>query len=315
MKQTGYALAAVCAAAVGTWALASACPNHSSTLVTANGYTKKNTVTVYDAAHPDGVLLAANTCPASACPHATSATTAAAAKCPYSGSATTAATAAKATPAMTAAATTAPAGMVAAVPAASTCGGSAATAASSGSCSGKTTAAAAGHDGCSGKNAATAGSACGSHSVGSTAAMGTGACGGQGMTLGINGAMNLDCDACADMETCRQELDQKGASVQMVPLKNGLMYVYTADTPAHVRAVQATLARRDQHVNTLMAAGDKAKLCPDCKTMRGAIASGTLTREVVKVESGCLVLLTSSDPTMVLKLHDLSGAKALAHKM
>ena len=53
--------------------------------------------------------------------------------------------------------------------------------------------------------------------------------------------------------------------------------------------------------------GDRAKLCPECKMVRGAIASGKLTRETVNIEGGCLTLMTSSDPSMVSKLHTMAG--------
>jgi hypothetical protein len=170
----------------------------------------------------------------------------------------------------------------------------------------------AGNGSCSSKGATAAGGSCSAHGVGVTSANSSGPCNGQGVMMGVNGDMNENCDACAGMQTCRAELDAMGATVQVVPLKNGVMYVYTADTPAHIRSVQATLAHRDARVTALLAEGDKAKLCPDCKNMRGAIASGKMTRELVRVESGCLMMLTSSDPTMVLKLHDLSGVKTMA---
>jgi hypothetical protein len=41
--------------------------------------------------------------------------------------------------------------------------------------------------------------------------------------------------------------------------------------------------------------------------MRGAMASGKLTREMVTIEGGCLTLMTSSDPAIVAKLHGLVG--------
>ena len=43
--------------------------------------------------------------------------------------------------------------------------------------------------------------------------------------------------------------------------------------------------------------------------MRGAIASGKLTREVVNIEGGCLTLMTSSDPAMVAKIHAMADTQ------
>jgi len=80
---------------------------------------------------------------------------------------------------------------------------------------------------------------------------------------------HADCDACHDMASCGAELDAAGAHSQVVSLKNGVIFVYTADTPAQVRAVQAAMVRRTERLNALLTAGDKAKLCDECKLMRG----------------------------------------------
>ena len=116
-------------------------------------------------------------------------------------------------------------------------------------------------------------------------------------------AMHADCDACADMADCEAELQGSGARVQMVPLKNGLMFVYTAASPGKVSALQSSLARRTERLNQLVSAGEKAHLCAECKAMRGAMASGRLNREVVNIEGGALTLMTSSDPSMVSKIY------------
>jgi hypothetical protein len=57
----------------------------------------------------------------------------------------------------------------------------------------------------------------------------------------------------------------------------------------------------------MTASGDKARLCSDCKAMRGAAASGKLSREIVNIEGGCLTLITSTDPALVARLHSLAG--------
>ena len=170
-------------------------------------------------------------------------------------------------------------------------------AASSNGCAGKMTAVAAGSGGTcaskSAKAAATAGGSCTGHGMASMAA--------------VNG--HADCDACVDMTDCSGALDAAGAHRQTVRLKNGIMYVYTADSPRSVSAVQAAVARRVDRMARLASSGEKAHLCDECRAMRGAIASGKLNREVVNIEGGSLTLVTSNDPTVVAKLHALADEK------
>jgi len=133
-------------------------------------------------------------------------------------------------------------------------------------------------------------------------------CGGQGMTRVAALSGHADCDACKDMAACEQEILAAGGRSQIVPLKNGVMYVYTAGTTAGVRAVQAAVTHRSERMAAISSAADKAHLCSDCKEMRGAIASGKLNREVVSIEGGCLTLVTSNDPAIVARLHAMAGA-------
>jgi hypothetical protein len=121
-------------------------------------------------------------------------------------------------------------------------------------------------------------------------------CNGHGMAQSTGSTAHADCDACADLSACEETLHEAGTQIQVVPLKNGVMFVYTTDTPAHVRSIQAALNHRTERLTELAVAGDKAKLCPECKNVRGAIASGKLTRETVNIEGGCLTLMTSNDP-------------------
>jgi hypothetical protein len=138
-------------------------------------------------------------------------------------------------------------------------------------------------------------------------------CFGKGMLTVSDASIHSDCDACADMATCANSLSQNAAHTQVLPLKNGVMFVYTTDTPSHVRSIQTAMARRTEHLLSLTSAGDRAKLCPECKTVRGAIASGKLNRETVNIEGGCLTLMTSNDPAMVAKLRRLVASNS-AHK-
>jgi hypothetical protein len=121
-----------------------------------------------------------------------------------------------------------------------------------------------------------------------------------------------DCDACLDMSSCSDALDAAGAHRQAVRLKNGVMYVYTADSQRDVSAVQAAVARRGEHMARFASAGENARLCAECKNMRGAMASGKLTREVVNIEGGSLTLITSTDRAVVAKIHAMTDQKVAA---
>ena len=114
------------------------------------------------------------------------------------------------------------------------------------------------------------------------------------------------------MQMCAHELEAAGAHTQIVPLKNGVMFVYTADSPGQVRAVQAAMVRRGEKIGQLVSAGDKAHLCAECKQIRGAMASGKLNREVVNIEGGSLTLMTSNDPKMVSKIHSMVDVRMAA---
>ncbi|TMQ49751.1 MAG: hypothetical protein E6K72_12090 [Candidatus Eisenbacteria bacterium] len=111
------------------------------------------------------------------------------------------------------------------------------------------------------------------------------------------------------MAFCDGEVKSLGTTVQIVPLKNGVMYVYTAVDPNKVRAVQASMGRRNDRMLSILAAGDKAHLCPSCKAVRGAIASGKMNRELVNIEGGCLTLMTSTDPATLARIYSLAGVK------
>lgn len=191
---------------------------------------------------------------------------------------------------------------------------SAVTAMSHGACpyAGSTTAVTAIHaEHCAGAKASAAvygASSCGARGARFTAAA-EGHCNGHGMTAMASNSAHQDCDACADMVDCSGALDAAGAHRQTVRLKNGVMYVYTADSPRSVSAVQAAVARRVDRMARLASAGDKAHLCDECKQMRGAMASGKLSREVINIEGGSLTLVTSSDPALVAKLHAMADDK------
>ena len=127
-------------------------------------------------------------------------------------------------------------------------------------------------------------------------------------------AMAMDCSACEDWSMCEMQVHAMGGHSQVVALKNGVMIVYTADAPEGVRAVQAAIARRGESVkNSLTSRKADAKLCSDCKQLRGALASGKLHREVVNVEKGAMDLLTSNDKAVVQMIHSLTGAQIAAH--
>lgn len=122
------------------------------------------------------------------------------------------------------------------------------------------------------------------------------------------------CDACADFSDCDMALREMGAVLQVVPLKNGVMYVYTTD-PAKARSIQTAMAQRTDQMAMFASASSGAALCGDCKQLRGAAMSGKLAREVVNIEGGCLALMTSGDAAVVAKIHALAGVSASRAKI
>lgn len=157
-----------------------------------------------------------------------------------------------------------------------------------------------------GVSATAAGASCSAHGK-ATMAAGSGCSAHGSATMAAH-----DCDACSDMAMCEGELSAAGARAQIVPLKNGVMYVYTAESPERVRQVQQAVARGNERARSVLAAGEKARLCPECKRMRGAMASGKLQREVVNVETGALTLVTSNDKVLIGRIHDIAGAPVAA---
>jgi hypothetical protein len=179
-------------------------------------------------------------------------------------------------------------------------------------------AAAAGADHCAGMSAAackSAGMKCSSKGAKGASAISASAvtpCHGDGFVKVADASIHADCDGCADMARCAQEMAAAGARVQVVPLKNGVMYMYTAETSSGVRVVQAAVSRRNERLAAWTRAGDGVHLCNECKAMRGAAASGKLVREIVNIEGGSLTLLTSSDPQIVHRLHEMASASLVA---
>ena len=139
-------------------------------------------------------------------------------------------------------------------------------------------------------------------------------CRGEGLVKVADASVHADCEGCADMARCAQEIAGAGARVQVVPLKNGVMYVYTAESSSGVRVVQAAVAHRNERLASWTTAGDRVHLCSECKAMRGAAASGKLNREVINIEGGCLTLMTSSDPAIVARLHEMASASLAASR-
>lgn len=116
-----------------------------------------------------------------------------------------------------------------------------------------------------------------------------------------------DCSACEDWLQMDKDAHAIGARSQVVALKNGAMIVFTADTPAQIKQLQAMVAKRNDRMTAAYAGASDAKLCDDCKQLRGAIASGKLNREVVNVERGVLALVTSNDHAVVQRIRNMTG--------
>ncbi len=123
-------------------------------------------------------------------------------------------------------------------------------------------------------------------------------------------AAHSECAVCSDEMACDDDVKATGARAQYVPLRNGTMIVYMLDDAQNVRGLQAAVARHNARVVAALQ-GD-AKLCSACKKLRGALASGKLVREVVNVERGCQLLITSSDRSIVEQVHACSNAQVAA---
>jgi len=120
-------------------------------------------------------------------------------------------------------------------------------------------------------------------------------------------AMAHDCSACEDWVACEQDVRALGARAQLVSLKNGAMIVYTADSPAAVKSLQSVISKRHEKMVGALAGTSGKILCDECKSLRGAMASGKLHREVVNVERGCMTLITSNDKDVVTKIRAMTG--------
>jgi hypothetical protein len=121
---------------------------------------------------------------------------------------------------------------------------------------------------------------------------------------------HADCAVCSDEMACDDDIKATGARAQVVSLRNGTMIVYTLDGTGNVRALQAAVARHNAQVVAALQ-GD-AKLCSSCKKLRGALASGKLVREVVNVERGSQLLITSSDRAIVEQIQSYTNAQVAA---
>jgi hypothetical protein len=122
----------------------------------------------------------------------------------------------------------------------------------------------------------------------------------------MNGVAH-DCSACEVWADCDQAVQKLGAKSQVVSLKNGAMIVYTADSNSDIKALQSLVSKRNDKMLEALSAGTDKKLCDECKQLRGAMASGTLHREVVNVERGCMTLITSNDQGVVQKIRTMTG--------
>lgn len=116
-----------------------------------------------------------------------------------------------------------------------------------------------------------------------------------------------DCDACEEWLGSDKDVRSIGGKVQVVSLKNGVMLVYTAEKASDVRSLQSAVAKRNEQLTVTLSDASHAKLCDDCKHIRGAVASGKLHREVVNIERGCMTLITSDDRAVVQRIRSMSG--------
>ena len=325
MKQLRLVFAVPFAAAIGIWAVAAmACDDKSTSASTASA--GQTSCTPMTSAECKAKMAAGQSCPMHGAAAVTASTTGGCAAhatqttagvCPYSGATTASATGCTGHASATTASASGCSHASATTASAAGCTGHASTAsAAKGACSAHTVNAmtvsntpagasgyTAAYASCSSKTAGAA-SGCTEHSVAMSAGLGS-TCGGRAANAT---AAREGCDACSDLAHCEAELEAAGATMQTVPIKNGVMFVYTAATPGQVNAIQSVMSRRTEHLSRILTSGDKAHLCDDCRSMRGAMVSGRLVREVVNIEGGTLVLVTSDDPQLIKRIRDLADA-------
>jgi hypothetical protein len=131
---------------------------------------------------------------------------------------------------------------------------------------------------------------------------------------GSTAASRTGCDVCDEYAGCDERLTLAGAVTQVVPLKNGVMFVYTSESPKNAHKIQAAVRHRNDRIVEIVAVDTEVTLCDGCDAMRGAMASGKLHREVVNVEGGSLTLVTSDDPAVVKAIQEVSGVTSAAAK-
>jgi hypothetical protein len=190
--------------------------------------------------------------------------------------------------------------------------GAAVTADAKGACSYSKSAVTAAHEGCAVSKASAAVFAGGETGNGRVDAVLTGgaSCSGLSKTTGHT-ASKTGCAICDEYASCDEKLTIAGAATQVVPIKNGVMFVYTSNAENKTHAVQAAVQRRNDRIAEIASAGGDVQLCDGCKSMRGAMASGKLRREVVNIEGGSLTLVTSDDASVVKALQEYSGLKSV----
>src|SRR5262249_54396220 len=128
-----------------------------------------------------------------------------------------------------------------------------------------------------------------------------------------------DCVACEDWMEIDQDARALGARSQVVALKNGAMIVYTADSPSSVKALQVMVAKRDERMTAAFAGNSDAKLCDDCKALRGALGredgraaggargGGKRSGGVVRGGRGVRALITSTARGVVQRTRAMTG--------
>ena len=134
--------------------------------------------------------------------------------------------------------------------------------------------------------------------------------GGLGLPAGGAGEASVveACEACGAWEVCAMELEGAGAGMQVhAPAQRRHVASTPPARPRGMRVVRSALTRYQQHMLALTTTGDAVRLCPACRLMRGAAASGRLTREVIPVEGGGILLMTSPDPAVVAMLRAEAG--------
>jgi len=146
---------------------------------------------------------------------------------------------------------------------------------------------------------------CGGETAGATCPHAKGACtAGDKQACAMKGAKS--CAECAYLGETRTDLEQAGARVEVVKLKNGYVLMATATSPDTLAAVRKLNAERLGGLEALAGHTDK-KFCKDCTAFNKALKADAVSVEVVDTANGVMTVFTGSTAEAVSSLKESCG--------